>query len=94
MEQASFHSQRIYCGQPGTSSGLRQIEWPLLWPVWYFNHAKAWHFNHAEAFRWATRHLIYNDVGHVNPYNPTKYRNIIKVVPTVELTTSGAHLEQ
>jgi hypothetical protein len=41
----------------------------LLWPSWYFNHA--------EAFRWATDNLIYNDVGHINPFNPTKYSNII-----------------
>ena len=41
----------------------------LLWPAWYFNHAKA--------FQWATGYLIYNDTGQVGPYNPTSYRNII-----------------
>jgi len=41
----------------------------LLWPAWYFNHALA--------FQWATRHVIYNDTGHIEPYNPTRYRNII-----------------
>jgi len=41
----------------------------LLWPAWYFDHAKA--------FQWATRYVIYNDAGHIEPWNPTKYRNII-----------------
>jgi len=41
----------------------------LLWPTWYFENSVG--------FQWATKFLIYNDIGHIEAYNPTKYREII-----------------
>jgi len=41
----------------------------LLWPSWYFDHA--------EAYMISTKYLVYHDVGHVEPRNPTKYKGII-----------------
>lgn len=40
----------------------------LLWPTWFFDHAKG--------FTEVTKHLAYNAIGHVEALNPTKHHNI------------------
>jgi len=65
----SWFQTRIKNRSPESVKSERALARSLLWPTWYFENSKG--------FQWATKFLIYNDIGHVEPYNPTKYREII-----------------